>query len=249
MRVIYDNVIDSAEVVTPSTETANYEGTNVQVTQLTTVWRTTGITSENIVFDAGLGNTFTVDTISLLNHNYTASVILKFQMNATDSWGGPSVDETLTYDQDIILKFIASSSYRYIRITIADTTNTEMYLELGRVFAGEYLQVTPSSLSNFSITNVRTDVTQNSIANQAYSDIGVGYRLFRYDFPPSGYTMIQSWRTVWDTVGRHTPFVFLNFDLDYTMIKPAYVIFQENFEEQFTRVKRVSYSLILRETN
>jgi hypothetical protein len=60
----------------------------------TNEWRsTTDSTAVNIVFDAGTNNTFEVDQINLVNINFRTG---SFQMNDTDSWGAPTVDEAFT---------------------------------------------------------------------------------------------------------------------------------------------------------
>lgn len=251
MRIIYNNLVDSVDVLSESSENSAYPSSNVQDTRLVKVWRTVGgdLSSQSIVFDAGATNTFTVDCAAILNHNFTNAATLKFEMHTADSWGTPDLSETLTWRSGVILKFFTSTTKRFMRFFFTDAANTDNYLEIGRLFASVCLQITPSSLSDFTISNVRTDRVSDSISNQMYSDIGVGFRTFNYSFPKTEYTMISSLRTAWDTVGMYKPFIFLNFDTRYTEIEPAYVRFNGNFTEEWKPHNMINYSLELRETN
>lgn len=247
MRIIYDNHFDDYTITTNS-ETTNYEASNLQLITLNETWRSTGLNNEWIKIDAGAGNTITVDSVAILEHNLTNAAMIEFQMNATDAWGGPSVDETLIWRSGIIVKYFSSSSYRFARFNITDAGNTDGYIELGRVFAGEYLQVDPSSLEEFPINNNRTDITVNTDTNTLYSRQGVGYRSFAYRFPRTAYSMISSLRTMWDEVGKYKPFVFMNYDTDYTQIEPAYVHITNDFIENWKGHLKIEYNLELRET-
>uniref|UniRef100_UPI0011453510 hypothetical protein n=1 Tax=Anaplasma marginale TaxID=770 RepID=UPI0011453510 len=205
MRIMYNNVCDTSGItLTESSENSQYPAENVQNIHLTKTWRTaTGsLSSQSIVFDAGAGNTFTADSCAILNHNLTNAATIKFQMHTADSWGTPDLDETLTWRSGVIAKYFTSTSKRYMRFFFTDAGNTDNYIEVGRMFACAYLQVTPSSLLDFRITKVRTDNVKESIGNQMYSDQGVGYREFRYRFPPTGTTMISSLDTMYDTIRR-----------------------------------------------
>lgn len=250
MRFLWNNLLDDEDnVLTSSSDTANYEQEKVIDPRLAATWRTTSDTTEWIVFDAGMGNTFTVDSCIVAGHNLTSGATIKFQMHTADSWGTPDLDETLTWRDGTILKYFTQTSKRYIRFYFDDGSNTDEFISIGRLSAGEYLQITPSSIGKFKISNKRTDKVKDSISNQMYSDIGYGYREFDYKFPSTQYDMIDSLRTVWDTVGSHKPFFFSNFDTRYTEIEPAYVrISSRSFDEQWTGHLYISYKLRLRET-
>jgi hypothetical protein len=248
MRIIYDNLFDDG-TLDASTEADNYPVENIVNQHSSVKWRSTtgSLTSQWVTVDAGAGETFTVDCVAILGHNFTNSATIKFQMNATDSWGSPSVDETLTWREGMILKFFTESTYRFARISIDDAGNTDNYLTIGRIFMSTYLQISPSSKNNFKITNNTTDTTSFSISGESYSDIGCQYRTFDYSFPPTDFDMIDDLRTMFETVGNHQPFVFLNFDTRYTEIEPAYVVWTNKFQETHVGHNKIGYTLKLRE--
>jgi hypothetical protein len=135
-RMIYshyeDNVAPNATVsVNTGDEDADYPAANlvdrliVKPAQLTT---TTG----SWVFD--FGSAQRVDWAALPMHNLDAGLDVRIQANATDSWGGPTVDEPIiipTYREDGLpvpcwLDLTAAAGYdvggfRYWRLEVAGT--------------------------------------------------------------------------------------------------------------------------------
>ena len=247
MRAIYNNVYDSPDTIEANSEATNYEVENTQEISLDKKWRSTGLANEDIIIDAGAGSTFTINSIAIIGHNLTSGATIDFQMNATDAWGAPSVDESITWRDGIIVHYLSSSqSYRFARLNFSDAGNTDGYIEVARVFMSVYLQFDPSSTIEFDITNNRNDMQVFSSSNKIWSREGSGWRTFEYSFPKTGSTMIASLRTMYDLIGRHKPFVFMNFDSTFSVIEPAYVVIMNNFNESW-RSARAGYSLTLRE--
>lgn len=117
--------------LTANSAVVNYPVTNILDSRLSRIFRTSSSTTAEIVFDAG--SAVTVDSVCIAAHNITSSVTtLKFQGNASDVWTSPSIDETLTWDADIITKDFTGGSYRYWRIQVIDGTNPDGYIEIGR---------------------------------------------------------------------------------------------------------------------
>lgn len=247
MRILWNHVLDSyASSLTASSEATNYDANKVLDPLLFRTFRTTGVTAETLVFDAGVGQTFTFDSVFISNHNLTSGATVKFQMNATDSWGAPSVDETLTWRSTHIVKYFTSSSYRFCRFYFDDAANTDGYIQIGRVSATQYLQITPSSLADFKVTNVRNDLVSVTPSRNVYGYLGSNYRTFTYSFPPSSYTMINNIRTMYNAVGKIKPVLASNYDLRYTEFDPCYCIITNDIEEEW-REGKARYSLVLQE--
>jgi hypothetical protein len=247
MRAIYNNTDFDAATLTASSEETNYEATNLQDINLDKTWRTTNDATEYIVLDAGVGNTFTVDCVSILGHNLTNAATIKFQMHTADAWGAPDLDEAITWRSDTMVKYFTSTSKRYARFYFEDAANTDGYIEIGRLFMSAYLQFNPSSLANFTIANIRNDIQSVSITNSLYSDKGVGYRQFKYSFPKTDYNEFANIRTMYNLIGKHTPFVFMNYDTRFTEIAPAYVAISRDLTERWRGHNKIEYRLQLRE--
>ncbi len=248
MRVIYNNLVDSADTLTESEADSDYPATNLQQIHLVTEWRTNELSAQTIVLDAGTGATFTCDSMVIANHNLSGSADISFQMHTSDSWGTPDLDEAVTRRSGIIVHYFTSTTKRYARFYFNDTNNSDGYIGMGRISMAAYLEFDPSSIVEFPIKNTRTDRVDHSISNQVYSDEGVGFREFNYRFPRSAFSMVDDVRTMWDTVGRHKPFFFMNFNTRFTEIEPAYVVLTGNFSEGFKENLEIEYSLQMRET-
>ena len=247
MRALYNNLFDSPETIDSLSEATNYPIENAQNVSLDKVWRSTGLASETVTIDAGAGETFTMDSFAIVGHNLTSGATIDFQMNATDAWGAPSVDESVTWRAGIIVHYFTSATYRFARIVISDAANTDGYIEVSRFFEGAYLQFDPSSTIEFKIDNIRNDIQIFSDANVAWTREGVSWRTFEYKFPRTAYTMVAKLRTMWDTVGLHKPIIFMNYDDRFTEIDPAYCLIMNNFSESWKAGQKVEYDLRLRE--
>ena len=125
-------------------------------------------TSHSIVFD--FGSAVTIDTCAMANINFTTSAIVKIQGNAADSWGSPSLSETLVVSglgldpayTNLFHKIVTGSpTYRYWRINIDDTTNPNGYYQVGEAWLG--VRVTPATGQDFEITWTQTFSDSNIV--------------------------------------------------------------------------------------
>ena len=130
----YQNKL-AAGAISASSAVATLPAANVVNYLKQKTWRATGSTSEWIKFDLGAAQA--IRFMAIVGHNLTPSAVVHFQMNASDSWGAPSIDITAAWNAGIILyEWTADQSYRWIRITIADPTNPKGYVEVGVAWAG-----------------------------------------------------------------------------------------------------------------
>lgn len=248
MRICYDNELTTDLISSNSAENSNYPVENCLNTILTTTFRTNDVTAATyIIFDAGAGETFTVDSVFISGHNIQSGTTIKFEMNATDAWGAPSISETLTWRSGHIYKYITSSSYRFIRFYIDDTTNPDDYIELGYLFAGEYLQVTPSSNLPFKVTNLRNDGVTVTDQGAIYGEEGYSRRIFQYDFENMTDTNLENIRTMYDTIGKHGTLYLMNYDELFTHHDIVYGHIVNDLEETVRGGKKNSFSLAIEE--
>jgi len=157
-------------ILTPNSENINYPATNILDSRLSRIFRTVAATTTaTIVFDAG--SAVTVDSIAIANHNISSGVTtFKIQGNATDAWGGPSVDETLTWAAGIVTKQFTGGSYRYWRLHIIDAGNTDTFIELGRVFLADSY-TTPDIGRLIGPSTIDNSIKIKAVAGQTYGDI------------------------------------------------------------------------------
>lgn len=246
MRIAYSNYIDTASTVTALTESPAYPASNVQDQRLTTVFRSTAVTSQTVTIN--LGSARSVDTIAILAHNITSSATITVAANTSDSWPG-ATSQTVTWNAGTMLKFFTAASYQYWQFQISDATNTDGYLQIGRLYLGNYIDIDPSSLLNFKVTKARTDNVIHGPNRQKFASIGYSWRRFELDFPRSNTTMINKILTMYDTIGQHTSCIFCNFDTirDYTIVEPCYVSIANDITFTHEENMNFTYSLTLEE--
>jgi hypothetical protein len=220
MRILYLSAADSA-TLTASTEASNLPVENVQDPRLSQPWRTTALSDQTVLIDAGDGNTINPNCFALAGHNLTDGCTLKIQGNATDAWTTPTVDETVTHRDDVIVHFFTGSALRYWRVFIDDDSNPDGYVQIGRLMLGTYLQMPPVDPA-VNIPRRTTSVTTDSISGQSYGDRGVLYRAPGFQFPlitDAERVLIDA---MWTEVENVAPVVLVVWEDSLTVLGPIY---------------------------
>jgi len=220
MRITPYNQIDGV-TTTPSTENLAYPVTNIVDTYGTQVFKFEGNTDENIVFDAGSGNTIDFNSIGIVNHNFTSSATITIQGNATDSWGSPSFSETVTWVDYLIYQFLSSAaSYRYARIRIQDATNTDN-LQMGYFTIGTYLQM-PGFTSDVKITDKTVGNSYITQSGQMGGAKNFSFRQITVSMEDFSNTQRQAIRTLVQTNGDFTPVLAVLWESDFSKELPLF---------------------------
>lgn len=227
MRIFWNNDLDNY-TLTANSENSYYPVANIQDYQLIKVYRSTDITSEWVKVDAGSGNTITATGACILAHNLTSSGTYKIQGNATDVWTAPSVDETFVYDSDIMIKTFNSASYRYWRFSLADATNPDTYLEIGRLFLGTYLEFADQPSKDFPLTYEDTSTVDYSITGQAFGDEGIIYKLYNFKFPYWTDTVRKSVVTMVEDIKLVKPVILVPDENNTDKLIPVYAKLNDN---------------------
>jgi hypothetical protein len=224
MIIMSDETLSSA-TLTANSNIINYPTTNILDSRIDRLFRTDSSTTATIVFDAGAA--VTVDSINIANHNISASVTtLKWQGNATDSWGSPSVDETLTHTTGIITKQFTGGSYRYWRLHIIDGSNPDGYIEIGRV-SGCDAYTTVGISPNVTHDLVDAGVKTTSISGGTYYDGRYFYEQISVSYPSLTHTQKGEMWAIFRAIGYGTPF-FVTFDESGSDLGTLYVTIDQD---------------------
>ena len=221
MRILWDAESDDA-TLTASTEAPNLPVEYVQEPRLSMPWRSTAIDDQWILIDAGSGNTIEPDMVAIAGHNLTSGCTLKIQGNATDSWGGtPTIDETITHRDDIIVHVFTGAALRFWRLSIDDDANTDGYLQIGRLMLGTLLQL-PYVEPGENLPRETTSVASESISGQAFGDRGIERRVPGFQFPAVTEAERQLLLTMWESVQNIDPVVLVVWEDSLTVEGPIY---------------------------
>jgi hypothetical protein len=138
---------------------------------------------------------------------------------------------------------------QYVKFTINDPNNDDTILKIGRIWAGPYLDIDPSSLDDFKVSKKRSDHNIYDRDRAKWSDIGIGWRRFDLIFPRTATTMIEKIQTLYDEVGNHSSFIFCNFDSirDYEIVEPMYCSINGEIEFSHRGRQKYTYRLTLEE--
>ena len=249
MRISYTNLIDAASAPTCLTTDLLYPAANLQNQRLSKRWRSTSPTAQTVVVN--LGSAMTVDTVAVLGHNLESSAAITIEAHTSDSWGTPALSAvSLTYNADTILQYWGSAAvFQYWRFTLDDATNTDGYVEAGRLWLGTYLSIDPSSTLAFTVTKQRSDTVAYGRDRQKYATEGVGWREFNLSFPRTNGSALTSIQTMYDTVGNHSSVIFSNFDSlrTYPLVEPVYCSIVGEVAFRHTRYMKFEYGITFEE--
>lgn len=244
MRIIYENLWDNYALV-ESQEDTSYPAENTQDIRIAKTWRTQTASAATIYIDSG--SSITCNCAAVIGHNFTLSAGIAVQAATASTFASVLMSANLSYRSDVMLVFFTADTHRYWRFSLSDTTAS--CYEMGRLMLGTYLQVDPSSLVEFPESHVRSDRQAFSVANQLYSDKGIGHKEYRYSFENTGNTMKAAMQTMWETVGMYKPILFMNYDTSYTVIPPVYCVIGEDMSFTHLKYDKWKYDLVLREVD
>lgn len=209
MRFFWNNLIDASGVTfTPTSEVSTLPVENIANEFRARVWRTgTSVADENVVID--LGSAQSVTSIILLDHTLTSGdSAIAIQGNASDSWGAPSVNESLTYAAGTISKVFTGGAYRYWRLKFTKASSG-VSRDIGRVFLGPYLE--PTDLPDYDGYDERLeDLSRKTKARsgQTWTDQLPQFATLNVSMSRFGQTDVDNIKTMLDTVGQSKSFFF-----------------------------------------
>jgi len=248
MRIAYTNLIDAGSAAALSTDLL-YPVVNIQNGRLAKRWRSTSPTAQTIVVD--LGSAQSIDTVAVLGHNLQSSAAVTIEAHTSDSWAAPALSAiTLTYNTAAILQYWGSAAvFQYWRFTLDDATNTDGYVEAGRLWLGTYMAFDPASEVGFTVSKRRSDTVVYGRDRQKYATEGVGWRSFDLSFPQTAGTALTAIQTMYDTVGVHGSVIFCNFDSlrTYPIVEPCYCSIVGDISFRHARFMKFTYGLTLEE--
>lgn len=225
MRFWYDNWIDYSGVVfTESSENSAFPSSNVANQLREKNWRTgTSAAAEWIQFD--LGSAKAVTSILLLDHNLTASdTTLKIEGNTTSSFAAPAFTQAVTWASGVISQLFSTQTYRHWRFSFTKSAAGETR-DIGRLFLGTYYTTTERpDYDGWRRGHEDLSIVQRTVGGQRYAEARRRYRMGRFEFSAISTTQKDSFLTIVDKVGIHTPF-FLQVDETASTGEPKEIVY------------------------
>jgi hypothetical protein len=222
LRIAYQNLVDDADL-TPNTEDPFFPVENIQDIHLGCAWRTVGTTAQ-VVIDCG--SALEVSCIGLAGLNVTDDATITVEANSSDSWGAPPFSTSLDV-AETMLKFIATQTYRYWRVTIADATNPDGYVATGRVHLGEYLQM-PGIVPGIRIPRQTSSTVDITPSGAVFGDLGRQFRSADFSFLGISNAKRGEIDAMFAVTDRVTPVFIAIWANDLTYETPMYAVIAQD---------------------
>lgn len=211
MRLMTTNFCSEDQtVITASSVDSNFPVANLKHQFRSKRWRSTGVTSEWVVFD--LQTTESIDSVVFLwpkedGITLSNTAVVKIQANATNVWTSPAVDQTLTIDNTYVLAshfFSTDQNYRYWRVVIQDAGNPNGYVELGVVWLGKGLSI-PNAQNGFKFELQDTSVHTQTAFGHDYTDEYPQVATLTFQYKTMDYSDIQTLENAFRQNGTRLP--------------------------------------------
>lgn len=212
LRIAWNNLATATGVVmTSSADATGYPVTNLSNAMRWKKWKATITTGDQWVkFDLGSAQTFQV--ISLINIVKHVGGSVQVQANATDTWGAPTINDTITIPSPDYTRVVsdwrgATSSLRWIRIYFTNTTAVSSSVELGQVFIGPYLQPTVTLAPGFTVIRHDPSVQRRAIGGQRGAMSRAKFYEITGQLRPQSATARDDLRALFENVGSTIPII------------------------------------------
>jgi hypothetical protein len=238
MRLMnYNYCTQDATVITASSEDSNFPAANLKHAFRSKRWRSTGVSSENVVFD--LITTEAINSVVILwskedGIQLTDSAVVKIQANATNSWTSPAVNVTLTIDNNYLVAshfFTSDQSYRYWRVLVQDPGNADGFVELGVVWLGKAIDIENAQNGfNFDLVDKST-ISTTDFGHQYVDEYPLIASIdFKYQY--LDYSTIQILENAYRNNGTKLP-VLLVLDETETVFDKDHFLVYGKFKNKF----------------
>lgn len=82
------------------------------------------------------------NAVAVMGHNLTSAASIKLQGADDDAFTANLVEDTLTYNANNIFAFLSTARIkRYTRLIVIDAANPSMYIEIGTLVVGKYVEL------------------------------------------------------------------------------------------------------------
>lgn len=138
----------------------------------------------------------------------TNQATLKLRANATNVWTSPSVDESLTIDENLGVAthfFSSDQAYRYWAVEVTDSKNPNLFVELSKVILAKATTLDHGPEVGFSYEIADTSDVESTEFGHEYHDLLPNRTAFGFNLrlmPVADQTKLAN---IYNRVGRVTP--------------------------------------------
>lgn len=242
VRYVISSVLDPGTGAASST-TSGLPYTNVKDVLIRKVYRTTGKSNEWVRLRASGGAT-SINFIGIFGHSFTKNASVLWQGNSTSNFAsGPALSTALSVVTDAQGAVIPKIGYFYSalqrhphwRLYIKDSGNASSTLEIGRIFAGRYIQPTRNIRDGFQIKIIDPSRGRITAGRQGYFNLRKRYQEFEFGNTDIGEDQLDTMVGIFNSVGKNKAFVF-SLDPDS---RPSHNTIYTIFQSDLSATQRV----------
>mgnify|MGYP001604276911 CR=1 FL=1 len=180
-RLIWSNLVDeSATLLTPSSAAINIE--NIRTLHRKRVWRTNARINETLTLDLQ-STTKNIRCCALTGYNLTSTATVQLAYSDNGSTWTQLVQSTVG-NYTTLFFFFSLLNNRYWRLTFNDAANANPYIEVGRIFLGDYWEPAATVLRGWSIKVIDRSEVQRSVGQQKWTNQKEAITQIAFQLPP-----------------------------------------------------------------
>ena len=222
LRVIYNNVADSSSTLTATSTALGYDISNTKKDTKGSVWRSAGtVTSATI--DMTWATVHTISAVILPYTNLTTSATIRIRLYSDTAFATQIFDSGVVtaVPSQLPSYYTSSANYRYafgggscarkyitqtancraMRIDIADSTNTDTYLEVSRIIAGAYWSPTYNTEFGLSVGIADSSTKSRTQTGNLITDIGTSNKTLSFNLSYMNKTDRDTLFSIVSTIG------------------------------------------------
>lgn len=235
IRVVLTDSFESS-TATARTTASGFSASNVLDGKPKNVWRSVNTSSQWLKFD--LGSSIEINSFNLFNNNLSSGASVKLYGHASDlgtdlsTWQSSAsfkTNNSLTFNSNLGSLFLSSSqTYRWWLLELHDPSNTNGFIDIGKVYGGLSSSPTDNFNENFSTSLIDTSRSFRVEGAHKYSVEKQKIKEFRISFNDVSDADRQTIRGWFESKGKTRPFVVAldpdNNALEFT----AYATFEDD---------------------
>ncbi len=217
-RLLWLNLIDNAAtLLTPSSSAISVN--NIRTRHRKRIWRTTSKTSQTLTFDLQ-STSENVRCCALTGYNFTstATVMIAYSDNGS-SW--TTIEEKTVGNVTSVFLFFPLRTNRYWRLTLNDSANDSPYIEIGRIFLGDYWEPAITVMRGWSLRVVDRSEVKISIGRQKWTNQKETVTQLSFQLPPQNEVdAIKNFLNILRRIG-------LTYDIFLSLMPDASAVYRE----------------------
>ncbi len=202
-----DNYLFSISSLAATSEASNHAVSNLYGIPVTRTWRSASLATQDI--SIVLNTSLPVNIVALVNHNLSSSATITVDAGSTSAVSDYSTAIPWR-ELTAFLALIPSQTYRFWRIRITDSSNSNGYIQVGYLMIGQLTQLSQNFRTEWKNTTEWTTQDGRSPYNVPFYERRAQQQHLLLNFNPLTDTEMTDLRTLYAAAGRNRiPFLLL----------------------------------------